>query len=98
MKYIKMGVDSKKEIEKMGVDSEWNFENSKLFRPSPCFESLLLSKEVVDCILIAHHISRIVSLQRLTFSKQRKSSVKGTSKQQKHFTMLLYKAQSNINF
>lgn len=38
MKWIKMGVDSKKEIEKMGVDSQWNFENSKLSRPSPCFE------------------------------------------------------------
>ncbi len=38
MKWIKMGVDSKKEIEKMGVDSEWNFENSKLSRLSPCFE------------------------------------------------------------
>lgn len=64
MKYIKMGVDSKREIEKMGVDSEWNFENSKLSRPSTRFESLLLSKEVVDCILIAHHISRIVSFCR----------------------------------
>lgn len=42
MKYIKMGVDSKREIEKMGVDSEWNFENSKLSRPSTRFESLLL--------------------------------------------------------
>jgi hypothetical protein len=34
MKWIQVGVDSKKEIEKMSVDSEWNFENSKLSRPS----------------------------------------------------------------